>query len=69
MASARIAALQSRLDVIRDKLDLETAKASVDTTKTAIYERQIDNLTQEIKTYYETTGELLQQHWGCNNQV
>ena len=49
MASARVAALQIRLDEHRDQLKLETARHPIDTTKTAIHERQIDNFLRELQ--------------------
>jgi len=60
MASTRIGELQADLTAARNKVNLELDKVPIDYAKIGVYERQIDNLIQEIQTYSRTTGELLQ---------
>ena len=60
MASTRIGELQANLTAARNKVNLELDKVPIDYAKIGVYERQIDNLTQEIQTHSRTTGELLQ---------
>jgi hypothetical protein len=61
MASARTAQLRDRLDVIRGEMDLAMKQVPIEYAKIAVYERQIDNLTEELKTCSSTTGELLRK--------
>jgi len=46
--------------VIRGEVDLAMKQVPIDYAKIAVYERQIDNHTEELKTCSSTTGELLQ---------
>ncbi len=58
MASAYLDDLRGRLTAVRNKLDDELEKVPVDYTKIAEFKWQIENLTDELKLYNPTTGEL-----------
>jgi len=59
MTSAYLTELRGRLSAARNKLDDELENVPVDFTKTAIYERQIEYLLQEVKMYSTSEGELV----------
>jgi hypothetical protein len=61
MASARIAELQLELTAAREeiKAELKEKEKPTNFAKIGVYKDLIHNLTEELKTYSSTTGELL----------
>ena len=61
MTSAYLTELRQRLGVARDRLDEELRTVPVDYTKAAFYERQIQDLREDIRSCSTSGGEMLQQ--------
>jgi len=58
MASARVAELQLELTAAREEIKAEL-KEPTNFAKIDVYKDLIHNLTEELKTYSSTTGEIL----------
>ncbi len=59
MASARVAELQLELTAAREESKAELKEEPTNFAKIDVYKDLIHNLTEELKTYSSTTGEIL----------
>lgn len=59
MASACISELHLELKTARRAVRLELDKTPVESYKIGVYERQVENLLEELKLHTLTAGELL----------
>lgn len=59
MTSAYLTELRQRLGVARDRLDEELRTVPVDYTKAAFYERQIQDMREDIRSCSTSGGDLL----------
>ena len=69
MTSAYLTELRQRLGVTRDRLDEELRKVPVDYTKAALYERQIEDLREDLRSCSTSGGELLLSYCSSFSQT